>query len=71
MFDKIPDFVRSGAQAVRSRDTRKKTRMKKFRGIIKEGTCISRWWKSELFFFRAIMLKYEHFEVSFRFLSTI
>jgi hypothetical protein len=43
--------------------------MKEFRGIIKEG--ISRWWKSELFVFRAIMLKYEHFEVSFPFLSTM
>jgi hypothetical protein len=43
--------------------------MKEFRGIIKEG--ISRWWKIEPFVFRAIMLKYEHFEVSFRFLSTI
>jgi hypothetical protein len=37
--------------------------MKEFRGIIKED--ISRWWKSELFVFRAIMLKYEHFEVFF------
>jgi hypothetical protein len=43
--------------------------MKEFRGIIKEG--ISRAEKSEPFVFRATMLKYEHFEVSFRFLSTM
>jgi hypothetical protein len=42
---------------------------KKPGGIIKEG--ISRWWKSKLFVFRAIILKYEHFEVSFHFLSAI
>jgi hypothetical protein len=43
--------------------------VKELRRIIKEG--ISRWWKSELFVVRAIMLKYEHLEVSFQFLSTI
>jgi hypothetical protein len=45
MFNEIPDSVRSGAQeycSERSRDTRKKPRMKEFRGIMKEG--ISRWW---------------------------
>jgi hypothetical protein len=69
MFDKIPYSVQSRAQVAILCDTRKKTRMKEFRGIIKEG--ISHWWKSELFVFRATMLNYEHFEVSCRFLSTI
>jgi hypothetical protein len=65
MFDKIPDYVRLDIVLYEHEILEKKTRMKGFRGIIKEG--IYRWWKSDLFVFKAIMLKYKHLKCHFDF----